>query len=60
MEEDVLVARPFVKIDGEYLYGEPAAKSLYEVACAIRAGDYEGLSNYAKGKINAIIAAVEG
>jgi len=59
MEQDILVARPFVKVDGEYMYGEPAAKSIYEVACAIRDGGYDGLSDYHKGKINAIIAAVK-
>ncbi len=59
MEADVIVSRPFVKLDGEYFYGEPAAKSIYEVAVAIREGGYEGLGDYAIGKINAIIAAVE-
>ena len=59
-EQDVLVARPFVKIDGVYYYGTPVAKSIYEVAVAVKAGGYSGLSEYQIQKIDAIIAAVEG
>ena len=35
MYDDVIVARPFVKVDGEVVYGNPIAKSIKEVLQAL-------------------------
>ncbi len=57
---DVLVVRPYA-VKGEYtVYGEPVARSIYEVAKAIKDGGYNGLDDAEKLKVDEILNAVNG
>ena len=54
---DAIVGRPYVKIDGNYYYGKPVAKSIYEVAKELLKKD--NLTDETRKVINEIIAKCE-
>ena len=63
---EVIVARPYIVIDGKTYYGEPWERSIYETAVALRDKGYPGLdgdSDYngesLKDYVDGIIDAVE-
>lgn len=58
--EDVLVIRPYIKSGDLVVYGDAVERSVYQVACAIKDGGYNGLDEHAKQKVDAIIEVVEG
>ena len=59
MYEDVLVARPFAVIDGVTHYGKPLAKSIFDVALAIKESGFSGCSAAQQTYIQRIIDKVE-
>ena len=55
--KDAIVGRPYVKINGEYVYGEAVAKSIYEVAKELSAK--ENLDDEVRKVVNSIIEKCE-
>ncbi len=53
--EEVIVVRPYVKYDGQTVYGDPMARSVVDVAKALRDGGYNGLDKNSKKFVTDIL-----
>ena len=53
--EEEIVVRPYIKYDGETLYGEPMSRSVLSVAKALRDGGYKELDEHGKQIVQDIL-----
>ena len=54
-----LVVRPYIKHDGETIYGSAMRRSVYDVAVALKANGYTDLDEKAIAMVNSILAICE-
>ncbi len=58
--EDIIVVRPYLKnTDGEYYYGTPVERSVYQVVSAIRDAGYSDLDEDSIDYVNGILSICE-
>ena len=54
-----LVVRPYIKHDGETIYGSAMRRSVYDVAVALKANGYTDLDEDGIAMVNSILAICE-